>query len=306
MNAQEAGLIRTLAFHDAWGYPPTLYEWIAQADLSPGTTLREAEAAAARLIEEGSVTLRRGRAVFSANEPAILEHEARRDLFHRKLRKARRVAAWLARLRGVKFVALCNTTALAHARSASDIDFFIITEPGSIWQTRMAAVAPFKLMNLRPKPDEESPDAICLSFFMDASCLSLEHLQIQKDGMPNDPYLRYWFLSLLPLFDDGISERLWKENNWMTSRHPLAKKWIAHPDLSMKRKTFRAPTLRALEPIAKHIQTRAFPPAIKEAMNRSTDVVVTDEMLKFHTKDRRTIFRERYEHNCRNHQVSHS
>lgn len=306
MNDYESGLLRTLAFHDAWGYPPTFYEWLSQAELPDSADLTRAEEAADALTARGLVVQKHGRVVFPERAYLIREHEIKRRLFHRKVRKVCRTAKWLARLPGVKFVALCNATALGNARPASDLDFFVVTEPGHIWQTRFASVLPFKIANRRPKPGTESPDAVCLSFFMDATSLSLESLQIKQGNEPDDPYLRYWFLSLLPVFDDGVSERLWKENTWATKRHPLAEKWIPHPDLLVHRPRLRLPAARALERTTKALQRHAFPATIKERANKDTDVVVSDRMLKFHTRDRRAFFRKRYELNCRTHRIPRS
>lgn len=299
MNPVEAGLLRSAAFFAAMGYPPSFVEWVAAAEVTPGTPQRDVERVAENIIQSGRVIEYRGRAVLRGYESSIAEHEARRALFHGKLRKAKNVTRMLARLGGVRFVALCNTTALAHARADSDLDFFVIVKSGSIWQTRLLSALPYKILRRRPGEARAAEDAVCLSFFLDETSLDLEGLQIAKDGRVSDPYLRYWFLSLLPLFDDGISERLWKENRWVTDRHGLAPKWITHPDLRIEKPFPRIPTGAAIERAAKRFQTKSFPEAIRKAANKTSDVVIHDRMLKFHTKDRREEFRDAYERICR-------
>lgn len=304
MDQAASGLLRALCFHDAWGYPPTRVEWIASFDVGtqgvqPSVDVATATQAVNDLILQGSAIEFRGRVVFPGKESLIGEHEKREAFFPRKLRRARRVAAWLSRLSGVRFVALCNTTALSHARDGGDLDFFVVTKHGTLWQTRGWATLPFKLLGRRPRTDGEVSDAVCLSFFVDDAALDLSALQI-----PDDIYFRHWFLSLLPLFDDGISGELWKANVAITERHPFARPWVANPEVSRNRPHVRLPSSRYLDPAARRLQTRAFSTAIKSSMNQDTRVVVNDHVLKFHTEDGRVRYREEYGRQCKQYGVA--
>lgn len=304
MNEIDGGLLRTLAFRAAEGYPPSFYEWITQAEVHRGIGLQEVEAAAKALIREGKVKESRGRVVLPGCQKDIAEHEQRRALFHAKMRKAKKVAKWLASQTSVRFIALCNTTALAHAREDSDLDFFVITSAGTIWQTRLISAAPYKLLGKRPGARESDADAVCLSFFIDETTLSLEGLQLTKYARKQDPYLRYWFLSLLPLYDDGIARTFWKENAWVTETHGLATEWIAHPDFKVRSMRARLPSFRFMEHVAKRMQSRAFPKTMLDAANQDTSVVINDHILKFHTVDRRASFRDTYESICQTIHIS--
>lgn len=301
MDAIQAGWMRALCFHDAWGYPPTRSEWLNGFDVGAHGHAPDADTSEAleNLFRRGTFIESRGRVFFPGREALIVEHEKREGLFPRKIRRARRVAKWLASLGGVRFVALCNTTALAHARDEGDLDFFVLTKRGALWQTRGWAALPFKLMRARPGARGSDRDAVCLSFFADEDALDLAPLMLKED----DPYFRHWFLSLLPLFDDGVSEALWKANAQMTQRHPLAKPWIVSPDLEVKRPFVRIPFFSALESLARHFQERVFSPAIKQMMNRDTRVAVNDRVLKFHVEDGRERFREASRDRCLRYEV---
>lgn len=275
MDDVEAGCMRALCFHDAWGYPPT------RAELENG-------------FDERAAKEIRGRVVFVGREALIVEHEKREGLFPRKIRRARRVARWLAALGGVRFVALCNTTALAHARDEGDLDFFVITKRGALWQTRGWAALPFKMLRARPGSRRSDRDAVCLSFFVDEDALDLSPLMLPED----DPYFRHWFLSLLPLYDDGISDAFWQANAAITRRHPSAKPWLASPDLEIEKPRLRLPFFSAFESAARRIQEHTFNAAIKRMRNQDTRVVANDHVLKFHVEDGREKFREAYRQNC--------
>lgn len=272
--------LQSLALFAALGYPPTPVEL---------------ELASESGSIESPMKLVRGRIVFEGEEAMVAEHEARRLFLPRKLRTARRVTRWLARLSGIRFVALCNTTALGHARDEGDLDFFIITHAGSIWQSRLFATLPFKMFGGRPKPGASERDAVCLSYFVDDAALDLSSHMLEGD----DPYFRHWFLSLLPLYDDGVSAVFWDKNTAITSRHPSAIPWIPNADLVIKRPAFRLPRLALLEQIMQWIQRKTFGSRIKQEMNQDTRVIVSEHVLKFHVDDGRAKFRDAYREICK-------
>ncbi len=280
-------LLRTLCFFDAIGYPPCLPELFASADEGTLEIPQSTPPSSDAYVSE------RGRVAFTGRRPLFLEHERRERLFARKIRRARRVAAWLVRLGGVRFVAICNTTALAHADEQGDLDFFIITKTGTIWQTRALAALPCKLLGLRPDT-HATVDSVCLSFFIDDCSLDLQSLALSGD----DVYLRYWFLSLLPLYDDGIGGQLWDANAWLRKRHPWAIRWVTHPEYRVRRPLFRVPSLGVLEQLAHRLQVAVLGENIREQMNKNTHVVVNDHVLKFHVQDGREAVRRLYEERC--------
>jgi hypothetical protein len=280
MTDIRAERIRVLALWDAMGYPPT------EAELS---------AAGGFLPLEHPFVLTRGRVTFAGRETLVIEHEKREALFPRKIRAARRAAKWLARVSGVRFVALCNTTALAHARDGGDLDFFVITKTGVLTQARGWAALRFALTGRRPGTRDAERDAVCLSFFVDDSALDLSSLMLERD----DPYFRLWFLSLLPLVDDGISQELWQANTPIRERHPSARRWIMHPKLRVAIPFLRVPTSRALEALAISMQDRSMSSSLRELKNQDTRVVVNPHVLKFHVDDGRKTFRDQAAETCK-------
>lgn len=294
------GLLRALCFDTSWGYAPTRIELMAHWDggvngsLPENISLSLLGEAFRGLVTQGAIQEWRGRVIFPGNEPLVTEHESREELFPRKLRKARRVAAWLRRLDGVRFVALCNTTAQAHARDQGDLDFFVVTRPGVIWQTRAWASLPFKIFGDRPSENDEKQDAVCLSFFVDERVLDLSSLFLSDD----DPYFRHWFLSLLPLYDEGVMKDLWEANTSIRRQHPFAVPWIMSPNIQRSPSALRIPSSLSLESFARKLQESAFPSSLKQSMNQGTQVVANDHVLKFHVEDGRERFRERYYEMC--------
>ncbi|HVM90462.1 MAG TPA: hypothetical protein VMU11_01015 [Verrucomicrobiae bacterium] len=278
MTDIRAERIRVLALWDAMGYPPTEAELASAAGFAPVET---------------PIRLHRGRLVFEGREALVDEHEARERLFPRKIRKARRVARFLARLGGVRFVALCNTTALAHANDDGDLDFFIITKRGVVTQTRGWASLRYKLAMQRP--GNKAKDPVCLSYFVDETSLDLSAHQLSGD----DPYFRLWFVSLLPLYDDGVMREFWEANQSILARHPQAKRWIINPDLEVPRMRLRWPAQASFEGMAAWLHGLLVSKTLKRMANRDTRVIISPHVLKFHSEDGRAAFRERALETCK-------
>jgi hypothetical protein len=284
MNPEQAERVRVLALWDAMGYPPTGAELASAAGYAP---------------VESPIKLHRGRLVFEGREDLVAEHELRERLFPRKIRAARKAARWLARLGGVRFVALCNTTALAHARDGGDLDFFVVTKSGVLTQTRGWSALRFALAGRRPGSRASERDAVCLSFFVDDHSLDLSPLMLAGD----DPYFRLWFLSLLPLVDDGVSSELWKANASIRARHPEARPWIMHPRPAVPIPRIRIPAIKALEPLAYSVQDRAMSPSLRALKNTDTRVVINPHIHKFHAEDGREEFRRLAAETCKRYGV---
>ncbi len=295
---------RTLSFLEVLGYAPTRTELFCLLDVHEKTSVDvvDFQASLTELLEKKILTEYLGRVGFTEKIQEITQEIQAREIFQpRKRRRAVWVAKYLARLSSVRFVALANTTAFGYARDFGDLDFFIIVKGGSIWRTRLFAVLPFKILGLLPDGDRVR-DAVCLSYFISDDALDLSRHQLAGD----DPYFRYWFLSPVPLYDDGVSKELWEKNASLRAQHPVARVWIAPPDLAASRPRLRLPLFGFFEGIAKWIQLRWFPASIRAFMNVDSRVMVTDQVLKFHVEDGREEYRKKYYEICRERNIKNS
>jgi len=300
MDEVERNLLKTVCFFEIIGYAPTFVELTMSVPVGANGVCPDPMSLGPivylqSLLQSGQLLEKNGRIAFpDAIDRLILQTEERDSLQARKRRRARWVALWLSRLSGIRFVALANTTAWGHSRDFGDLDFFVIARQGAIWQTRLLAVLPFKLLGWLPR-EPERRDAVCLSYFVSDGGLDLATHQISG----GDPYFEQWFLSLVSLFDDGVGESLWNENIGICSTYPLARPWMVPPDLEIRKPRFRLPVFGWFEPVARKIQEKWFPMRICSLMNKDTRVMVNDRVLKFHTDDGRAAYREQLETVCR-------
>jgi hypothetical protein len=295
-------ILRTLAFHAAWNYAPTRLQLFLFLD-TKGDSFDSSDVSLYQnfntvlddLINSAMVISAEGKVMLASHHSIISEGKENEIYFARKLRNARRAVKYLKFLPWVSTICLCNTTALGQSSDKSDLDFFIICRKGTIWRTRFFATLPFKLLNARP--GERKQDPVCLSFFVTEEALNLTALSLD-----DDPYMRYWFLSLLPLYDDGVLTQLWDHNREIHRKHPNAVMWQALDKspvpgtINLTNKKDPPPSI--IEKWLRQIQSVRFPKALADIANLDTRVVINDSVLKFHVTDNRKQFRNKYHQIC--------
>ncbi|MDA1038135.1 MAG: hypothetical protein O2877_00420, partial [bacterium] len=285
---------RTVAWFSLFSYPLTAFEiWKWMLEPEDKYTLGQVIIALSSkenqrhlVSDDGSYRLR------SSDGTAQVRRERFRDAVQ-KFRTLLPVVSYLRYLPTVRGVATCNTLAWMHTRKESDIDLFVIVKEGSVWTSRLLSVTPF--MIARARPGERSENPLCFSFFLSDTSLNVQSLSMPE----KDPYLTYWAASIIPLFDrDGAFDEFQKANSWMREVLPTAHSQTPHPDRSIEPSgvTRRVPFI--FEKISRKLQHRRFPQVITQMANRDSRVVISDAMLKFHSNDRRELFRERHESLC--------
>lgn len=295
-DSSRASILRTLSCHEAWGYAPTIAELVLTFD-APMPVLFSRETVyetIEQMLDAGELRLKDGRIGISEHlDDLVIMIRDRAIWQSRKLKRARRVARWLARLGGVRFVALANTTSWGYARDFGDLDFFVIVRAGTIWTTRLFGAGLFKVLGTLAGAHDRR-DAVCLSYF-----IADDSLDLSSHMLESDPYFRQWFLALLPIVDDGVSSQLWHANTTIRSRHPFAMSCMVAPDIRVTIPHIRLPSVQLIDRLAQIFQRRWFPSVIRLQMNQSTSVMVSDHVLKFHVEDARKTFSDRCAELCR-------
>lgn len=288
MTPVAAALLRTVAYFDTLDYPLTVSELVrwGQAPLSFGEV-------AGTLLSDQDMRTRLNAAdgfwCLTGRESLIPERLRRARIAERKMKRARRAAAWLRLVPGVRLIAVANTLALAASRDEADIDLFIITAPGMLWTAR-AGVAGL-LAAARARPEECLLDPLCASFFVSEDACDLSALRI-----PDDIYLAHWVATLFPISGGGdVYRHFWQSNRWVLDILPNC--WPRFN--ALEHGSRGSGGLSFLERPLRRLQEKKFPFQIRELLNQDTRVVATDRVLKFHTNDRRAEYRDRWVAKCR-------
>jgi len=128
------------------------------------------------------------------------------NMMERLYKKAQRWAQIIGALPGVRSVFLSGSLAQGKGSTKSDIDFFIITEPGQIWTARFCTNVLLKLSFNLSKPVSHA-GKICPNHFISADSLEIAE---------QDAYSAHLFSHNQPLYDPlGLWPEFVKANDWV-------------------------------------------------------------------------------------------
>lgn len=308
--ADHQAILRTLAYYDVFDVPLTgeeLWRWLFPPE---GVTvnlkdLPELEAAAETMVQAGQIERHDGYLTLPGREAIVAVRTARLLDNRKKWKRAESTARFLELVPFVRMIAVVNSLAIDNARPDSDIDLLIVTAPGHLWIARLIVTGIVSLLGYRRSGGRDTTNIanrVCLSFYLTTNALDLELLKRQAD----DPHFAFWTAQAVPLVDDGTYEKYQTANGWVTKLLPHAWEW----DWRARRLAPNA-GLRAIKqfyelffntPIGLWIETWARQRQLKrmsgDTASRSrqpdTDVVISDDVLKFHEQDRRLEYREKF------------
>mgnify|MGYP001429839746 CR=1 FL=1 len=299
----DQALLRTVAYYDVFDYPLTsaeIWRWLyRRADETITATHAEVGAALAALVQAGTLLQEKDWFVLPGRQQLVQLRAERFVLGQKKWRRVKSMARFCEVIPYVKMVAACNTLAIDNARAESDMDVFIVTSPERMWIARMMVTGIVNMLGYR-RHGKNITNRVCLSFYVTAQALDLEPLKISVGQ--EDPYLRFWATQIVPLMDDGIYEKFQQHNAWVTSRLPNGWFWNWKERLlsveSMLRTikhSFEAAFATGiglqLEDWARRFQLKRINGHTNsKAKLGTTEVIISENVLKFHEEDRRNKY----------------
>lgn len=310
----EQAILKTLIYFDLFDFPLTAWEvwqwldWptvalnekVGFGKVSLGKVSFGAVKNSLKSLET-RVASARGFYFLPGREANVASRLERYLLAERKFRKFRRAAKVLAALPFIRSVAVCNTLAYSNSRDQGDMDVFIIAQSGRIWTARFLGTSLMQLFGLRPRPGQEQ-DKICLSFWVTDRALDLKPLAIEQDV-----YLRYWLNQLVPVYmENKYFIKFLQSNLWLRQQLPNFLVYRANSRRRVRLGPFTKRVKRWLEGVLgswkgewlegrlKNLQLKMMPAGLKKMANKSSAVVINDQVLKFHDQDRRAYFRGQY------------
>ncbi len=236
---------------------------------------------------------------FPHKETTVKTRKNRYLLAHKKITYAKYFILLLARIPFIKSVFICNNLGYQNAPDDSDIDLAIITTNHRIWTARFFSAAIMKLLGKRPTAHNRK-NKICLSFFITEENLNLEKLAYEKDI-----HFIYWLNQFLPIYvTKDLDKKFFQTNNWTKKYLPnyfsvkTCDQWTIASKIFSKtlfEKILSGSFGDFLEKKLKQIQLQILPKKLKQkAAEASSDVIISDAILKFHDKDKRLEIRDRW------------
>lgn len=318
----QKAIIKTVAYFDMFDYPLTDFEvWKflhANAETHCNASLREIKnvlkgvlsGSTASKAVEPLIETKNGFYFLKGRENIIRIRLERYNFMDRKMKHALRVAKIYRLIPWVKMIAVANVIGAHNLKDESDIDFFIISEKGRVWLTRFFTAGFAKVLGLRPS-ERNARDKICLNFYVSEEAMDLEKFMLNNTvgteyySVPkknNDIYFIYWLANLIPIYEkDEMYKKFIQANGWLKNYLP---NW--QPVLASGRRRVKSGENKVydaminlifghLEKILKNIQLKLMPKEIKELANKDSRVVINDNILKLHVKDRREEYRNKWE-----------
>jgi len=297
-------LLSTVAFFDLADFPLALFEvykWLWQPDRH--YTLIEVDRALHDAVVTKTLARVDGFYCLPGRERIVQTRLARYQIAEKKFNVALRAARVLRVVPFVRCIAVCNTVGYSNARTASDIDFFIIGRRGRLWLVRLLVTALASLVGYR-RHGRKITDRVCLSFYVADDALDLSTIALT----PFDPYLVYWHLTLTPVYARSDTyDQFCRANQWVYNFLPQAtpvranyRRTIADYGISTAMRSVGEWLLSGIfgvwcERFSQMLQMVKIHYHPAPAVRGERSVIVNSAMLKFHEVDRRAAFRAGWE-----------
>lgn len=232
------------------------------------------------------------------HEKLLAEHLKIKDspwIHEQKLwKKVERYKKIFSYVPGILCICVWNSLAMNACHKNSDIDVFIITKNNRIWTSRIVMTLVLTVLWQR-KTAKKHAWRFCLSFFITQNTLNLENIAIK-----NDIYLAYWIETLIPIVNKhNTFEEFQAVNTTPLSILSYQERWNHNPYIKItpspgRRGVGRGIVWKLWNMLEKFLKT-IFLPRTKKSFQKLWKpfwVIISDDMLKFHDKDKRKEIRD--------------
>ena len=285
----QTAILSTITYFDIFEFPLTsieIYKYLWN-HASKKYTINEVMEELNNLCAKNEILTKCGLYYLKGRSDTVTTRLTRYALSFEKIKIAKRIARIFKFIPFIKLIAICNSLSYRNARKESDIDLFIIVQPNRLWLTRLLTAFFLKILNLRPSKRDKT-NKICLCFF-----LSEDNLNIQSIAIPSpDIYLIYWIKNLYPLLDrNEIYTKFLTSNDWIQQyvNEKITNESIRNSKFEIRNSYH---VLNLFDQLAKKIQLKIMPSYLKNIANTNTNVIIRDNMLKFHNNDQRARYQK--------------
>ncbi|NQV13256.1 MAG: hypothetical protein HQ530_03060 [Parcubacteria group bacterium] len=221
-----------------------------------------------------------------------------------KWQRAQRITKTLRLVPFIRMIAVCNKIAYNNAGDDSDIDLFIIIKPGRIWTTRTLVTIITGLLGVR-RHGRKIKDRVCLSFYITGKAMNLEKLSATKP----DTHFMYWITQIAPIFSlNETATAFWQANKWIKNHLP---NFTSYQGVDYQRQIIDSQLTSFVRQTAEKILSGGLGNIIERKLKKlqlkkmsaktnsarwknNTNVVVSDNILKFHERDARMELRREF------------
>ncbi len=312
----ERAILSTVVYFDIFNYPLTeteIYKWLYLQEGKKITKSAFGILDIKKKIEKSEylknkINFKHGYYYLGGREELIFRRKKNHIVALKRWQKLQRICYLLKVIPFVRLIAACNTMAIHDIKPTSDIDVFIIVKSGRIWLTRFLITTLVGIIGQWRHKDNIA-NKICLSFYTTDTNLNFYNLSKK----PYDIYLIYWIALVVPLLDRGIYNKFMQANNWIKESLPNL---YNYEPIIYERKVSLGGITDMINKIWEKILAKKGGDKLEDylrkiqmikmeknyfsaAKKNNTDVIISDQMLKFHEVDKRVEYREKFESKLR-------
>jgi len=199
-----ASLMRTIIYFDVFHYPLNKEELLQYCDFKIRDSAL-AENALNWLCNNGYVRHDSGFYFIGSDAFKVERRRAGNKLAVKRMKDARFYSKIVAAFPFVRAVCISGSLSKNYMDHNSDIDYFIITEPGRLWLSRSLLVMFKKIFLLN------SHKNFCINYVVDAN-----HLEIEDRSI----YAATETVLILPMFNQQLYQDFLKANQWSQNYYP--------------------------------------------------------------------------------------
>ena len=198
-------VVQTLLYYDIWHYPLNAREIFAFLPVN-SISFAEFKEHIHRMTEERSILEKEGFYFIPGRSAGIVELRRKRERHARRLwRMARLSMHVIKRFPFVRGVFVSGDLSKNATTPKSDVDFFIVTEPGRLWITRTLLILFKKTFLLNSKK------FFCLNYFA-----SMDHLELDEQNI----FLATEVAQIKPLYNERLFRSYLQANSWIKHYFP--------------------------------------------------------------------------------------
>ena len=233
LSVVHEAIIKTLLYYDIFNYPLTATEIFRFCQSKQ--TQKEINAALDDLVRERHVFKFDDLYSLQNSKELIDRRLSGNQAAHRMLPVAQKQARLIARFPFVRAVMASGSLSKGYIDDESDLDFFIVTEPGKLWIARTLLVI-YKRIFLG-----NSHKRFCVNYFIDS-----EHLTIEEKNL----FTATELATVIPLFSYTLYTALHHENVWLRKFFPNYEFRGSDTEIQIKKSILTSAFEMLLKPMA--------------------------------------------------------
>lgn len=291
-------VLNTIRFFDLFDFPLMVEEVMEYLyKYSSPLHIKELKATLDHIVQEGGLAEIKGYFLLPGREHIIETRKTRKFIAEKFWNRTKLYGQYMRSLPFIRMIAVCNNLAYDNSSEQSDIDLFIVVRPGRMWLARFLTTAVLHFFGVRRYGDKIA-GRFCLSFFVTSEKMDISEFELK----PEDPYLAYWTKNLRPIFGQEAYRAFREKNQEWLSLYGL------HFDDSYRKHMYHyedGKFKKFSEWLLGGFIGNFFEGILKRTLKRKTlrsaerlgpeaNVIVSDEILKFHNHDRRKEFLGRW------------